>query len=142
MKKLQVLDEIHNIFFVVAIIMLGLSIISSVLYILTVFDFQILRTSTVCEAPLNNRCVNHFEVRDGSGIVSDFVPSGWTIPKEQLVVGNHVKKNRLSVDYSVNDVDMTWKYLNFHLILAMCGGALLVVWYLITRAMISAKTRL
>jgi len=85
----------------------------------------------VCEQPLNNRCVVHYEVRRGNGQVEDFVPFIYQFDQDYLVEGWTIAKTRRGFSYEINGVQKPWPHLWSRVEWSLLGLAGLLVWYFV-----------
>lgn len=75
-------------------------------------EFTVLARSTECEQPLNNRCSNHFRIRDSGGLERAFEGlTAFRARESDLAVGNSIQKHRFHFDYLVNGQQATWSEL-------------------------------
>ncbi|NKJ23880.1 hypothetical protein [Dyella sp. SG609] len=85
----------------------------------------------VCEQPLNNRCVAHYEVRRPDGELDDFVPFIYQFDPSYLVEGWTFAKNRWGFSYEINGAQKPWPYLWSRVEWTLLGIGGLSVWYFV-----------
>ena len=117
------------------LLLLCLSIFSAVLCegrIIDTFllsaDFTVKSTYRVCEQPLNNRCVTHYDVLESDGASGDFVPFGYQFEPGILQPEVHIRKNAYSFRYEIDGISRRWPYLWSHIIVFLVGIAGALVW--------------
>jgi len=91
--------------------------------------FTIESRHDVCEQPLNNRCVTHYEVSRGNGKRDDFVPFIYQFDRGYLVEGWTVAKVRWGFSYEINGVQKPWPYLWSRVEWSLLGLAGMLAWY-------------
>lgn len=92
----------------------------------------------VCQQPLNNRCVTHYEVCRGGGKTEDFVPFIYQFYRAYLLDGWTFAKARWGFSYEVNGVPKPWPYLGSRVDVSLLGLGGMLVWYFVggTKALI------
>jgi len=84
-------------------------------------DFVVESSHQVCEAPLNNRCVTHYTVKNGDGTEHDFVPFGDPFSDDLLVFDPHIVKTARSFTYEIGGREERWPYLWQHIFALFAG---------------------
>ena len=85
----------------------------------------------VCEQPLNNCCVTHYEVSLGAGQAVDFVPFIYQFDRSYLLDGWTFAKARWGFSYEINGVQKPWPYLGLRLEVSLLGLVGMIVWYFV-----------
>jgi hypothetical protein len=85
----------------------------------------------VCEQPLNNRCITHYEVRRDDGRLDDFVPFIYQFDRSYLVAGWTFAKTGWGFSYEINGVQRPWPYFWSRVEWTLLGVAGLFVWYFV-----------
>lgn len=83
----------------------------------------------VCEQPLNNRCITHFEVRRGDGQAEDYVPFVYQFDRAYLLDGWTFAKPQWGFSYEINGVQKPWPYLGSRVEVSLLGLLGMFLWY-------------
>ena len=93
-------------------------------------NFVVVSTHSVCEEPLNNRCVTHYVTRGANGTSGDLVPFGYEFEPGALEIGSRIVKHRNSFSNEINGKSELWPYLWQHIVVSLLGAAGLLLWCL------------
>jgi hypothetical protein len=91
-------------------------------------QFTIKSHHDVCEQPLNNRCVTHYEISRSNGQVEDFVPFIYQFDRDYLVEGSTFAKSRWGFSYEINGMQKPWPYLGSRVEVSLLGLAGMLFW--------------
>jgi len=117
----------------VSAIFISFSIFVAAHFVISKANFTIISTHIVCEQPLNNRCVTHYQVVTDDKSTIDFVPLGHEFASDDLLIGSHIEKVRFSIDYKVNGIAKEWQYWREKLIRLSIGITGLFIRYLLLK---------
>ena len=92
------------------------------------YDMRILNVQTICEQPLNNRCVYQYSIDKGDGSLNNIEFTGYLFRDSELVVGNQIKKSKFSFVYQVNGNIVSWGYAWHYLTFFIFSIFALVLW--------------
>ena len=92
-------------------------------------NFVVVSTRSVCEKPLNNRCVTHYITRNSNGTAGDIVPFGYEFASDALEPGSRVVKHGNSLYNDINGKQELWRYLWQHIVISLSGAVGLLLWY-------------
>lgn len=122
----------HNILFVASIV--GVLFFLAALFhqLCFEYDFKILAIEIKCEQPLNNRCIYEYSVESKDGFLGKIELDGYMFRSEELVVGNSIKKNKLSFEYQVNGKKMVWGFGSRYLMILFFSLLALGLWRYLT----------
>ena len=99
----------HNVGYYVAFVVWVACLLMATGQFLSDEKFTVLSRTTEYEQPLNNRCSNHFRVRDSDGVERDINGLvAFRASEGDLAVGNLLEKHRFHVDYLVNGHQVVW----------------------------------
>ncbi len=122
----------HNIFFVAGII--GFLICLEGLFCELYFDYdiRILGVQLICEQPLNNRCFYQYLVKQGDGTLNRVKFHGYMFRDNELVVGNTIKKDKLSFEYQVNGSKVSWEFAGHYVTILLFSVLVFALWRRLT----------
>lgn len=93
--------------------------------------FTIESKHEVCEKPLNNRCITHYEVRRDGGLAEDYVPFIYQFDRADLLDGLTFAKPRWGFLYEINGVQKPWPYLGSRVKVSLLGLVGMSIWYFV-----------
>jgi hypothetical protein len=94
-------------------------------------NFIVSEFHSVCEMPLNNRCVTHYTIVRKDDLRGDFVPFGTEFEPDRLGPGVTFLKDEYGFLYKINNVSERWPYLKSQIILCLSGFLGLIFWYVL-----------
>jgi hypothetical protein len=96
------------------------------------YDFRIMAIELKCQQPLNNRCIYEYSVMRKDGSLSKVELDGYMFRREELAVGNSIKKNKFSFEYQVNGERMVWGFADYYLWILLLSFCTLGLWRYLT----------
>ena len=96
------------------------------------YDIRIMEVKSVCEQPLNNRCVFQYSVEQGNGTLNKINLPGYMFRDSELAAGNKIKKSRFSFEYRVNDKLVSWGFVGHYLTILALSLLALGLWRYLT----------
>jgi hypothetical protein len=82
----------------------------------------------ICEEPLHNRCVTHYQFAE-AGHTKDMTLLENSFPDEHLTNGTQLKKNEFDWHYEVNGHDTAWQFFPDVILKYIFGSLLIRVWW-------------
>ncbi len=118
----------HNVFLVIAIIMLGVSFNSTQKMFLFECNDKIVSKELVCEQPLNNRCQFIYTLVSNEGQETKTDLLDYALQNTEAIVGNKIAKPKFSFSYQVNGEKKYWSYWPWVLKIFIPGLVFLRLW--------------
>jgi len=132
-RRIVFVEGLHNAIFIASAVGILFSTISLITHIFSEFDFTVLKIETICEKPLNNRCVDHYSVINKNGASVDLTLSAYKLRPNEVVVGNSLKKDRFSLEYWVNGKKVQWEYFFLHIMVITMSVLCFIWWQYLSR---------
>ena len=128
MKKSFFVKGAHNAVLYFALFALFTSSEAFLHGLFSEYDIEILNTERICEQPLNNRCFTEYLVKDVNGKVNKTHDLFWLTHYRHNVIGDKIKKQKLSFEYTFNGKEASWIYPSDIPLILFLSIFLLVLW--------------
>jgi hypothetical protein len=121
----------HNILFVAGIV--GCLFFLQAIFHLWYFEceIRILSIELVCQQPLNNRCQYEYLGQYKDGTLSK-VDLAYMFRRDELAIGDSVKKDKFSFEYQLNGKKIVWEFANHYLSILFFSLLVLGLWRYLT----------
>lgn len=132
MRKPFFVTGSHNILLVASIVgcLIFLAAVFHQLY--SDYEIRILAIENVCEQPLNNRCQYLYLVEHKDRTLSKISFDIYMFRKDELAVGNSIKKDKFSFEYQLNGNKMVWGFASHYLSILFFSLLALGLWRCLT----------
>ena len=134
------LTGLHNFFFVAGIT--GCLICLQAIFHQWYFEceIRIFSIELVCQQPLNNRCQYKYIGQYKDGTLSQ-VDLAYMLRRDELAIGDSVKKNKFSLVYQLNGKKMFWEFISHYLIILFFSLLALGLWRYLTLEQVIPKVK-